>query len=34
MKGNIQGQLGEGSEEPDLFEDVPAHCRESELGDL
>ena len=26
--GNIQGQVGWGSEQPDLFEGVPAHCRE------
>jgi len=25
--GNIQGQVGRGSEQPDLAEDVPAHCR-------
>jgi len=24
---NIQGQVGWGSEQPDLAEDVPAHCR-------
>lgn len=34
MKGNIQGQVGEGHEQPELFEDVPAQCRESGLGDL
>jgi len=25
--GNVQGQVGRGSEQPDLVEDVPAHCR-------
>jgi len=25
--GNIQGQAGRGSEQPDLLVDVPAHCR-------
>jgi len=24
---NIQGQVGPGSEQPGLVEDVPAHCR-------
>jgi len=23
---NIPGQVGQGSEQPDLVEDVPAHC--------
>ncbi|KAK4815290.1 hypothetical protein QYF61_026195 [Mycteria americana] len=27
IPGNIQGQVGQGSEQPDLVEDVPAHCR-------
>jgi len=27
LPGNIQGQVGGGSEKPDLVEDVPAHCR-------
>ncbi|KAK4818961.1 LOW QUALITY PROTEIN: hypothetical protein QYF61_022628 [Mycteria americana] len=27
IPGNIQGQVGRGSEQPDLVEDVPAHCR-------
>ncbi|KAK4818784.1 LOW QUALITY PROTEIN: hypothetical protein QYF61_019130 [Mycteria americana] len=27
MPGNIQGQVGWGSEQPDLVEDVPTHCR-------
>jgi len=25
--GNIQGQVGRGSEQPGLVEDVPAHCK-------
>jgi len=27
IPGNIQGQVGRGSEQPDLVEVVPAHCR-------
>ncbi|KAK4818261.1 hypothetical protein QYF61_009966 [Mycteria americana] len=27
IPGNIQGQAGQGSEQPDLVEDVPAYCR-------
>jgi len=27
MPGNVQGQVGRGSEQPGLAEDVPAHCR-------
>jgi len=27
IPGNIQDQGGRGSEQPDLVEDVPAHCR-------
>jgi len=27
IPGNIQGQVGWDSEQPDLAEDVPAHCR-------
>jgi len=27
ITGNIQGQVGCGSEQLDLVEDVPAHCR-------
>jgi len=27
IPGNIQGQVGWGSEQPGLVEDVPAHCR-------
>lgn len=25
--GNIQGQVGKNSEQPELVEDVPAYCR-------
>jgi len=32
--GNIQGQVGWGFEQPDLVEDVPAHCRVVGLDDL
>jgi len=32
--GNIQGQVGRGSEQPDLVEDGPAHCREFGLDGL
>jgi len=34
IPGNIQGQVGWGSEQPGLVEDVPAHCRGAELDDL
>ena len=34
MPGNIQGQVGWGSEQPDLVEDVPIHCRWDGLDDL
>jgi len=27
VTGNVQGQVGQGSEQPGLVEDVPAHCR-------
>jgi len=27
IPGNIQGQVGRGSEQPGLVEDIPAHCR-------
>ena len=27
IPGNTEGQVGQGSEQPDLAEDVPAHCR-------
>jgi len=30
VPGNTEGQVGRGSEQPDLVEDVPAHCRELE----
>jgi len=32
--GNIQGRVGWRSGQPDLVEDVPAHCREVGLDDL
>ena len=34
MAGNIQGQVRQGSEQLDLVEDVPAHCRGVGLDDL
>ena len=34
IPGNVQGQVGRGSEHPDLVEDVPAHGRGVELDDL
>jgi len=34
IPGNIQGQVGWGSEQLDLVEDVPAHCRGVGLDDL
>jgi len=34
IPGNIPGQAGWGSEQPDPVEDVPAHCRGVWLGDL
>ena len=34
IPGNIPGQVGRGSEQPDLVEDVPAHGRGVGLGDL
>jgi len=34
IPGNIQGQVGRGSEEPNPVEDVPAHGRGVGLGDL
>jgi len=34
IPGNIQGQAGWGSEQPDLVEDVPANCRGLGLDDL
>ena len=34
IPGNIQGQVGQGSEQLGLAEDVPAHCRGVGLDDL
>ena len=34
IPGNIQGQVGWGSEKPDLVEDVPAYCRGIGLDNL
>jgi len=34
IPGNIQGQVGRGSEQPGLVEDVPAYCRGAGLDDL
>ena len=34
MPGNIQDQVGWGSEQPGLVEDVPARCRVLGLDDL
>jgi len=34
IPGNIQGQVGQGSDQPDLVKDVPAHCMEVGLDDL
>jgi len=34
IPGNIKGQVGWGSEQPDLVKDVPAHCRGLGLDDL
>ena len=34
IPGNIQGQVGQGSEQPDLVEGVPARCRGVGLDDL
>jgi len=34
IPGNIQGQVGWGSEQPDLVEDVPAYCRGGGVDDL
>ena len=34
MHGNIQGQIGRGSEQPGLIEDIPIHCRRVGLDDL
>lgn len=29
IPGNIQGQVGQGSEQPGLVKDAPAHCRQA-----
>ena len=34
IPGNVHGPVGWGSEQPDLVEDVPAHCRGVGLDDL
>ena len=34
IPGNIPGQAGRGSEQPDRVEDVPAYCRSVGLDDL
>jgi len=34
MPGSLQGQVGWGSEQSGLVEDVPAHCRGVGLDDL
>ena len=34
IPGNIQGQVGRGSDQPGLVEDTPAHCRCVGLDDL
>jgi len=34
IPGSIQGQVRQGSQKPDLLEDVPAHCRGVGLDDL
>ena len=34
IPGNIPGQVGQGSEQPDLVEDVPAHGRGVGRDDL
>ena len=34
IPGNIQGQVGQGSEQPGVVEYVPAHCRGVGLNDL
>ena len=34
IPGTIQGQVGQGSEQPGLVEDVPAYCSGVGLGDL
>ena len=34
IPGSIHGQVGRGSEQPDLPEDVPAYCRGTGINDL
>ena len=34
IPGNIPGQVGRGSEQPGLVENIPAHCRGVGLDDL
>lgn len=34
IPGNLQGWVGQGSEQPGLAEHVPAYCREAGLDDL
>lgn len=34
IPGNLQGRIGQGSEQPGLAEHVPAYCREAGLDDL
>lgn len=34
VSGNIQGQAGQGSEQPEVVEDIPVHCSEVRLSDL
>jgi len=34
MPGTIQGQAGQGSEQPGLIEDVPTSCRGAGLDDF
>jgi len=34
IPGNIQGQIGQGSEQPDIVVDVPAYCGRVGLDDL
>jgi len=34
IPGKSEGQVGQGSKQPDLVKDVPSHCRELGLDDL
>ena len=34
VPGNVQGQVAQVSEQPDLVEDIPTHCRRVGLDDL